>query len=662
MAISAVSKFHIFAHLSIKEPILSDLQKLGCVEISHIEEKAEFHNWKDIEEDTKSGTSVKLNNIKFCIELLSSYGSEKRRGLNSFFPSKKFYSYNDLVKISQQFDYEKLFTQCKELDNELNRIKLQENKLINAKQEIEKWQDLELDFNKIDKRKYIKYILGSITKKYVNNLLFDIEHLVKTTIIQTIKEEKNKLNIIIITLKENQPKIDSILQKYHFEIYKYSYSFTGTPKQILKTISEQLMLIDKRRSEIAQILIKLHRDNQLIYPLYDYLSIIHEKEETKKYLKKSEKIIVVKGWIQNKDITKLQKRLEKNYTEYEIDFTKPKKDEQIPVALNNNNLVKPFEIITELYSLPNYHEIDPTPILSIFYFVFFGLCLSDVGYGASMALISYIAIKKIKLGEGPTKFFKLLYYCGISGIFGGILVGSWFGDILNFLPPMFSNLRNVLIQKLALFEPTDNPLPLLILSLTLGVIQVYTGIILKFIDNIRNGKLYDGLMDQISWLFLLTGIILVLLKSMMPSIIGKISWIIALIGILTIVLTQGRTKNDILLRIGSGVLALYDITGYFSDVLSYSRLFALGLATGIIAQMFNMLSTMVNIPYIGFLLTIIILIIGHTFNLLISGLSAFIHDARLQYVEFFTKFYQAGGTPFKPFALKTKYIKVEEDV
>jgi V/A-type H+-transporting ATPase subunit I len=156
-----------------------------------------------------------------------------------------------------------------------------------------------------------------------------------------------------------------------------------------------------------------------------------------------------------------------------------------------------LETITELYSLPNYYEIDPTPILSIFYFIFFGLCLSDVGYGASIAILTYLAIKKLKLEGNTKKFLKLLYYCGISGIFGGIIMGSWFGDILNYLPPMFSSLRNFLIQKLALFEPASNPLPLLMLSLALGVIQIYTGIILKFLDNVRKGKLYDGLMDQI---------------------------------------------------------------------------------------------------------------------------------------------------------------------
>ncbi len=661
MAISQISKFHIFAHLSIREPLIAELQKLGCMEITQIEEEVEFRNWKSMEEDANNnGIARKLNNVKFCIDLLSNYGNDRKKGLNSLFTSKKVYHYAELVKIAEQFDYENLFTQCKSSDNELNHLKLEENRLVTAKFEIQKWQDLELDFKEIEQRKYVEYTLGSTAKKYFNGLVQDVEQLDNAATIRIIKEEKNKFYIVLIALKENISKIESILQKHHFEIYKYSYPFTGTPKQILKTISEQLNAIAKKRSEIEKILTKLHQDNQLIYPLYDFLCIEQEKEEAKKLLKKSKEIIAIKGWIQDKDISKLREKLEEHFEAYEIKFSKPEKGEPIPVALTNHNLIKPFEIIAELYSLPDYHEIDPTPVLSIFYFIFFGLCLSDVGYGASMALLSYFAIKKLKLDRGANKFFKLLYYCGISGILGGILVGSWFGDILDYLPPQLGHIREFLVHKLALFQPTDNPLPLLILSLVLGVIQVYTGIILKFIDNIRNDKLYDGLMDQVSWLFFLTGLILFMAKGMMPSFMEKISWIITMIGVLSIVLTQGRTKNNILLKLGSGILALYDVTGYFSDVLSYSRLFALSLATGIIAQMFNMLATMVNIPYIGFLLAIIVLIVGHTFNLLISGLSAFIHDARLQYVEFFTKFYQAGGVPFKPFSLKTKYVDIED--
>ncbi len=660
MAISKVNKFHIFAHLSIKEQLLEELQKLGSVEIMHISKKTVFHDWKNIEDNLDINISAELNKVKFCIDLLSNYQEEKNKGLKSLFSSKETIDYNKLVELSQQLEYDKLYQQCKELDNDLNNLKLQKNKLKAIEQELQDWKELELDLSTINQSKYVRYLLGSVAKNNLDSFVNEIKKQSKFNVIQSIKEEKNKSNIVVISVKENIEEIQRIAQKYQIEIYKYSYNYSGTPKQILKEISKELRDIGKRRKKIELELKDTFKNNQSIYQIYDFLSINKEKEEVSGYLKKSEQSFVIKGWIRKKDISILQGRLKEHFTAYEVYFTEPKEDEQVPVSLDNHKFAKPFEVITELYSLPNYFEMDPTPILSIFYFIFFGFCLSDVGYGAVLAILCYLAINKLSLEGSARKFFSLLYYCGIAGIFGGIVVGSWFGDILNYLPPIFSNIRYFLVQRLSLFDPTDNPIPLLILSLSLGVIQVYTGIILKFLDNVKKDKLLDGLMDQISWLIFLTGIILLLLQGMIAPIFGKIAWFLLIAGVLTLIFTQGRTNKNIIMRIGSGILSLYNITGYFSDILSYSRLFALGLATGIIATMFNMLATMVNVPYIGIFLTLIILFIGHVFNLLISGLSAFIHDARLQYVEFFTKFYQAGGVAFKPFNLKTTYTKVEE--
>ena len=660
MAIAKVNKFHIFAHLSIKESLLKELQKLGFVEIIHIGKKTAFHNWKSIEENSESDVSEELNKVKFCIDLLSVYQNEDKKARQSLFSSKKTMDYNKIAELFRQLDYDKLYQQCKELDNDVNHIKLQENRLKAIEQELQNWKELDLDLSKMNQTKYIRYLLGSITTSDLATFMNDVDRKSKTTLVQLIKKDKNKSKIVVIGLEENIEEIKSISQQYHFETYQYNYSFTGNPKEIIEEISEQLIGMTKRKKEIEKKLKEIYKNNQNIYPIYDFLSINKEKEDTKRHLKKSDNTFVIKGWIQMKDISRLKDNLKNLFKTYEIHFTVPKEDDKVPVALENHKLVKPFEVITELYSLPSYFETDPTPILSIFYFIFFGFCLSDVGYGTVLAFLSYLAMTKLALGDGAKKFFKLLYYCGIAGIFGGIIMGSWFGDILDYLPSIFHGIKDFLIQKLALFDPTDNPIPLLILSLSLGVIQVYTGIILKFLDNVKKGKLFDGLMDQISWLVFLTGIILVLVQGMIPPLLGKFAWFLLLVGALTIVLTGGRTNRNVLMKIGSGILSLYNITGYFSDVLSYSRLFALGLATGIIAQMFNMLATMANVPYIGIFLTLIVLFIGHAFNLLISGLSAFIHDARLQYVEFFTKFYKSGGIAFKPFSFKPIYTKIEE--
>lgn len=660
MTISKVNKFHIFAHLSIQESLLKELQKLGCVEIINITKKTAFHDWKDIDEAIQDNVSADISKVKFCIDLLSEYQEDDKKGLKSLFLPKETIDYNKLVELCKQCDYEKLYLQCRELDNELNHLKLQENKLNSVWQELQDWKELELDLSKMNQWKHVRYLLGSIAKNNLEKFIHEVEKKSQSNIIQVIKEDKNVSKIIVIGLKENIQEIQRISQQHHLEIYQYTYSFIGTPGEILEEISRQLKEIYKKRDAIEKQLKEISKNNQTIYKIYDFLSINKEKQGITGYLKRSENSFVIKGWIQKKDISQLQNRLKENFKVYEVHFSEPKEDDQVPVALANHKFVQPFEIITELYSLPNYFEMDPTPILALFYFIFFGFCLSDVGYGTVMALLSYLAINKLALGGGVRKFFRLLYYCGIAGIFGGIFVGSWFGDILNYLPSVFQSIRYFLIQKLALFNPTDNPIPLLILSLSLGVIQVYTGIILKFLDNVKKDRLKEGLMDQISWLVLLTGIILVLLQGMIPPIFGQLAWFLIIVGMFVLILTQGRTNKNYLMRIGSGILSLYNLTGYFSDVLSYSRLFALGLATGIIATMFNMLATMANVPYIGIFLTLVILLIGHVFNLLISGLSAFIHDARLQYVEFFTKFYQAGGISFRPFSLKTTYTKVEE--
>ncbi len=657
MAISKVNKFHIFAHLSIKEQLLKELQKINCIEIIDIGEKTAFHNWDNID-DIDLNISLELNKVKFCIDLLSNYQETEEKGLKSLFSAKEEVDFKKLTELSKDFNYEKLYQQCREYDNEVNHLKLQENKLFAIQEEIQDWKELDLDLSTMNQSKYIRYLLGTIPKGNYDKFTSEVSNKTGNGIVQLIKEEKSTLKIAIICLKEDIENIQEISQQNHIEFYKYNHSFSGTPKNILKEVSKNMEDISEKRKKIEIDLKNIFKKNKAVYKVYDYLSINKEKEDANTLLKRSKNTFVIKGWVKKKDIHKLEKRLKENFMAYEVQFSEPKESEQVPVALDNHKLVKPFEVITELYSLPNYFEKDPTPVLSLFYFIFFGLCLSDVGYGAVLAILCYLAIKKLGLEGSAKKFFTLLYYCGIAGIFGGIIVGSWFGDVLNYLPPAFDSLRYFLVEKLSLFNPTDNPLPLLILSISLGIIQVYTGIILKFLDNVNRGKLIDGLMDQISWLLLLTGIIMVLVQNMLPSILGKVAWIFLISGIVILVSTQGRTNKNIIMRFGSGILSLYDITGYFSDVLSYSRLFALGLATGIIATMFNMLATMANVPYVGIFLIILILFIGHLFNLLISGLSAFIHDARLQYVEFFTKFYRAGGISFKTFGLNTKYIKV----
>ncbi|TFG92367.1 MAG: V-type ATP synthase subunit I, partial [Candidatus Atribacteria bacterium] len=346
----------------------------------------------------------------------------------------------------------------------------------------------------------------------------------------------------------------------------------------------------------------------------------------------------------------------------EIVFSDPEEGEDIPVALKNNKFVEPFESVTALYGIPKYREYDPTPLFAPFYFIFFGMSLSDAGYGLIIAALSYFALLKFKFEGTIKKFFKLFFLGGISTFIMGAIMGSWMGDALNFLPKNILFIKTYLIDTVALLDPIKNPMPLLLISLSLGVIQIYTGFIIKFMANIKENKIKAGVMDQGSWLLLISGILLFVVASAINSFaeFKVITKYIIWAGLFSIIITQGRSNKSMILKVAGGVLRLYDLIGYFSDILSYSRLFALGLSTAVLAVVVNnFVMLFKDIPIIGIIVAALVFILGHLFNLVISGMGAFIHSTRLQYVEFFTKFYEGGGTPFKPFKIFTKYIKVQ---
>jgi len=279
-----------------------------------------------------------------------------------------------------------------------------------------------------------------------------------------------------------------------------------------------------------------------------------------------------------------------------------------------------------------------------------------------ITILSYFALVKFKFEGMTKKFFGLFFLGGISTFLTGAIMGSWMGDAVSYLPESMQSIRIFLEDKVTLLNPIENPMPLLIISLILGVIQIYTGFIIKFLVNIKEKKITTGLMDQGSWLLLISGIIFYIITVAIPSFskMKIISNYIIYAGLLALVLTQGRRNKGFILKIAGGVISLYDLIGYFSDILSYSRLFALGLSTAVLAVVVNnFVMLFKDIPFLGIILATLVFIIGHVFNMVISGMGAFIHSTRLQYVEFFTKFYEGGGSTFKPFRANTKYIKIQ---
>jgi V/A-type H+-transporting ATPase subunit I len=270
------------------------------------------------------------------------------------------------------------------------------------------------------------------------------------------------------------------------------------------------------------------------------------------------------------------------------------------------------------------------------------------------------AIRKFDIPWSQKKLFRLLALCGLSTVIFGAALGGWFGNLYDILPPwlgFFKQFRNALF----LFDPIEDPLRMLTISLALGIIQVWFGIAVKMRATVKQSGWVAGLLDQGTWLFLLSALILMILASagVVPKTLSPVATRLAQVGVLFVIAAQGRAARSWIAKPFLGLYGLYSIVGYFSDVLSYSRLLALGLATGVIANVVNQMALLVKpVPVIGPLLMLPILAGGHAFNFIINILGSFIHAGRLQFVEFFTKFFEGGGKAFRPFRRDNRYTVV----
>lgn len=366
----------------------------------------------------------------------------------------------------------------------------------------------------------------------------------------------------------------------------------------------------------------------------------------------TDKVDIISGWIPSESREALSGSLEKFdcYCEY----AEPDEDEDFPVKIKNSRIVEPFGAITEMYSLPNPHSIDTNWAIGLFFFIFFGMMLSDAGYGLILTLGGLLGAKYLDVGDGMKRLMRMIGIAGISTIFWGALYGSWFGDVV---PTVAETFFGKSVEIPMLIDPLNEPMKVLIMSCIFGVIHLFVGMGIKAYIMIRRGDILGAVFDVGFWYVFLIGLPMLLA----PGVFGTVGKVMSIVGAAGLVLTQGRHKPTVIGKITSGVMSLYDVTSYFSDVLSYSRILALGLATGVIASVVNILASMAGNNIIGIILFIVIFIFGHLLNLAINALGAYVHSARLQYVEFFGKYYEGGGVKFNPLKIKTKYVKVTEE-
>lgn len=388
----------------------------------------------------------------------------------------------------------------------------------------------------------------------------------------------------------------------------------------------------------------------------DYYAVRAEKYRVIGELGHTRHTFLITGYLPEAELPGFRKRLEDRFSV--VLEAEPADPDKAPVKLKNGAFVSPAEGLTEMYAMPQAGDIDPTPVMSFFYYLFFGMMLSDAGYGILLVLGSWLLLKKYNPEPRMRRNLRLFMYCGASTIFWGLMFGSFFGDAVSVISSRFFGGGAAL--RPILFDPMEQPVPMLILSLCLGLAQILAGLGCKFYIQWRRGDRWGAVLDTGLWMTALVGAALLAAGLALLPVLTTVGAVLGAASLAGVVLTAGRRKKGPM-KVLSGVAGLYDTTGYMSDLMSYARLMALGLTTGVMSSVFNLLGTLLGGGVAGAVFMTVVFLIGHSINFGINALGSYVHSLRLQYVELFSKFYEGGGRPFQPFAADSRYTRFREE-
>ena len=670
MAVLEMQRISICAMKRDRKAILEKLQSFGALEVNHvIGDDPDF-----VRMDTagqKMGFEKAAASADQALEILEKYAPEKK-SMFAALEGKELIEPETGRKVQEERrELLKTARAVYDLDREHAEQLAAITKLENSIESLTPWLALDVPM-KQKGTKRTSMLLGSMpgemTLERIYEVLAEKVPDAAGVDVHIVSAEQSAVYLAVICMKEDSGQVEEALRSEGFA--RPAQVWDDVPAYQKKELEGQ---IADCRQRIAQIEEKIRgyadqRENLKI--VADYYRVRADKYAVLGQLPQSKRTFVISGYIPKNSAAQVGEYLTGKY-DCAVDIEELKEDEEAPVILKNNPFSSSMEGVVESYGLPIKGEIDPTTIMSFFYVFFFGMMLSDAAYGLIVAVVCGILVHKYpRMSVGMRKSLKLFFYCGISTVVWGVLFGGYFGNIVDIVSEKFFGAK-VVVPALW-FVPLDEPMKLLLFSLLFGVIHLFTGLAIKGYICIRDGKILDFFCDVVLWFMLLIGLILMLLPSSLfasiaqmtivfPEALNTLAKVLAAAGAIGIVLMSGRSNKNPALRIALGAYDLYNITGWLSDVLSYSRLLALGLATGVIASVINQMGSMLPNNVIGVVFFILIFLVGHAMNLAINLLGAYVHTNRLEFVEFFGKFYEGGGRPFNPFKENTKYADIKEE-
>lgn len=671
MAVLQMKRISLCALKKDRKPVLELLQRRGAIEVDSVlpEDSVFSHT------DTSSSRSVFQKNIAAAtsaLEILHQYAPEKKSML-SMLEGRELKTDKDYNAFSGQYEtvmehvYEILALSRSIGENAGEIAKLQ-----GQLEALEPWLglDLSMRFKGTSRtRAFIGTLPGGMTLDSVLEGLATQNPDLPDLHMEVISSSQNQTCIFCVCHKSDGAVVEEALRGIGYA--QPANPTKQSPARQKEELEGRIAQANKDMEEAQKKIVTYAPERQDIQFTIDYFTMRSEKYEVIGELAQSKRAFVLTGYIPEKDSQALKDELEKRFDlSMEISDCDPSVDP--PIMLKNDAFSAPVEGVLESFGLPGRGEVDPTSVMSIFYYVLFGLMLSDAAYGLLMVIACGFALLKFKnMESGMRKTLQMFFYCGLSTTFWGFMFGSFFGDVVGVVAKTFFGRSDIILGPLW-FEPVKEPMRMLVFSMLMGVIHLFTGLGMKAYQYIKQKAYLDILYDVVFWYMLIIGLILVGLASptfvnilqmsfILPSVMTTVGGIMAAIGAVGILLTSGRESRSPFKRLLKGAYGLYGVTGYLSDILSYSRLLALGLATGVIATVINSMGSMMGGGIGGAIAFIAIFLVGHTLNLAINLLGAYVHTNRLQFVEFFGKFYEGGGRKFQPFAAHTKYYNIKEE-
>ncbi|MBE5785737.1 MAG: V-type ATP synthase subunit I [Clostridiales bacterium] len=610
--------------------IMKALQRAGAVEVISRGEEADDAALRErLDQDAQR--------MQTAAELLKPYGKKPPMGPKPERSADELYA--------STAESAALTERAEALGAKLAALRQETEKHRALIEQLSPWRELTAPVESIRPTKNIRFETGFLKLQAVESLL-------EAGFAAEVFPAGQEAAVLIAANAKDQEALQQTLKDLEFAEYSFP-AVTGTPAAAIAKAEGEIASLEKQADETLAALKETAEKRAVLLEGIDANNFERERAAAANAVEKTQSTFVLEGWVREDEVEKAEQAVAAAADVFSFEVRDPLPEENPPSAMKNHKLVEPFESIVTMYAYPSYRGIDATAVTAPFYFLFFGMMLSDSGYGLALFIGGLLFSKFLKPQGGMAKLVKVITYGGLSAALCGPFIGTFFGMNWN-------DMFNTTIFPL-LFDPMVDVMPMMLLSCGLGLAHMYTGIIVKMYMCFRDGDPQSAIFDQLSWMLLLTGLILIFVAP--NQTIKTVAIVLTALGGGMLLLFSGRSKKNPFMRIGSGLGALYNITGYLSDILSYVRIFALGLVSGAMGMVFNLIGGMVHDAFgglgvagavIGTILAAAVLLVLHVFSLFINTLGAYAHCARLQFIEFYGKFYEADGREFKPLRFNAK--------